>query len=545
MTTSTADAGVLAHGSVPTPMLTMHDINHAYGKTIALRDLSFEIVPGEIRGLIGENGSGKSTLVKLLSGVMPPSTGTITFDGRPVVFRSPRTAQRAGIVTVFQETLISTESSVRDNVFLGQDGVARRGARPAAERERALRYFEEFGLAKSLLDSSVVHLSLAQRQVLTIIRALTRSWRLLILDESTSALDLQTRDALFEVLREQARSGRSVLFVSHRMDELQSFVDRATVLRSGALVGTLEQAAATPDALLRLMSQRSSKDSLEHLDELPREPDSGPPVPGAQAAAEEPSRDRVRLRADVSLRENATPFAIEIRAGEVLGVAGLEGHGGAAFLETLVGLRSPASGEVVTVKPDLSIKPVRSYGRAVKDGTVYVPGNRQVEGLFAPLSVVDNMLMATMGKDTTLGWFRMRRLVARTQSFVEGLDVEVADIQQPVDRLSGGNQQKVLVGRWLAAEPRVLVMNDPLRGVDIGTKRQFYRLLRRLADSDVAVVLLSTEIEELVQVCDRVAVFRDQSIQAVLGRREMGYDEILQAMFGQNVMANSGQGDAR
>jgi ribose transport system ATP-binding protein len=229
----------------------------------------------------------------------------------------------------------------------------------------------------------------------------------------------------------------------------------------------------------------------------------------------------------------------------VLGVAGLEGHGGAAFLETLVGLRSPASGEVVTVKPDLSIKPVRSYGRAVKDGTVYVPGNRQVEGLFAPLSVVDNMLMATMGKDTTLGWFRMRRLVARTQSFVEGLDVEVADIQQPVDRLSGGNQQKVLVGRWLAAEPRVLVMNDPLRGVDIGTKRQFYRLLRRLADSDVAVVLLSTEIEELVQVCDRVAVFRDQSVQAVLGRREMGYDEILQAMFGQNVMANSGQGDAR
>ncbi|HKC26973.1 MAG TPA: sugar ABC transporter ATP-binding protein [Jatrophihabitans sp.] len=544
MTTTTTETAEPAQGEMPSPMLTMHDIHHAYGKTVALHDLSFEMLPGEIRGLIGENGSGKSTLVKLLSGVMPASSGTIAVDGRRVVFRSPRAAQRAGIVTVFQETLISAESSVRDNVFLGQDGIARRGASRSAERERALEYFEKFGLETSVLDGSVVHLSLAQRQVLTIIRALTRQWRLLILDESTSALDLQTRDALFDVLREQTRSGRSVLFVSHRMDELQSFVDRATVLRSGAMVGTLEQAAATPDALLRLMSQRASKESLENLDELSHKPDAGASVPGGEEAAGERRVESVRIRADVSLRENSRRFLIEVRAGEVLGVAGLEGHGGAAFLETLVGLRPPASGEVVCVKPDLSTKPVRSYGRAVKDGTVYVPGNRQVEGLFAPLSVVDNMLMATMGEDTTLGCFRMRRLLARTQSLVERLDVEVADIRAPVDRLSGGNQQKVLVGRWLAAQPRVLVMNDPLRGVDIGTKRQFYQLLRRLADSDVAVVLLSTEIEELVQVCDRVAVFRDQSVQALLDRHQMGYDEILEAMFGQNVVAGAAQGGA-
>jgi ribose transport system ATP-binding protein len=526
---------IVEHGSQPVPtgeaFLAMRDIHHSYGRTIALKNMSFEIFSGEIRGLIGENGSGKSTLVKLLSGVMPPTGGTITMDGEPVTFGSPRAAQRAGVITVFQETLISAESSVRDNIFIGQDGVVRRGAKQSDERRRALKYFEQLGLSPSLLNGSVVQLSLAQRQVLTIIRALTRDWRLLILDESTSALDLQTRDRIFDLLREEIRQGRSVLFVSHRMDELQSFVHRATVLRSGAMVGTLEQADATPDALLRLMSQRPSKAALEHLDDLPEE--VGAPVPGPESAAKESAS--VRLRGEISLVANGRPFEVAVRAGEVFGVAGLEGHGGASFLETLVGLRSPATGSLVTVNPDGEHRAVRGYSRAVKDGIVYVPGNRQVEGLFAPLAVIDNMLMATMSKDTVLGCFLLRRQVARTKTFVDSLAVEVADIREPVEVLSGGNQQKVLVGRWLAADPRVLVMNDPLRGVDIGTKREFYPLLRKLAGQGVAVVLLSTEIEELVQVCDRVAVFREHSMQAMLDRHEMGYDEILQAMFGQNV----------
>jgi ribose transport system ATP-binding protein len=529
--TTTVESSERSQESVA-PLLTMNDVRHVYGKTVALRDLDFEVVPGEIRGLIGENGSGKSTLVKLLSGVMSPTNGGITWGGSPVTFRSPRAAQRAGVVTVFQETLIAAESSVRDNVFLGQDGVLRHGAPAAAERERAMAFFDDLGLSRSVLDGPVVQLSLAQRQVLTIIRALTRDWRLLILDESTSALDLETRDKLFDLLRDQTGHGRSVLFVSHRMDELQSFVNRATVLRSGVMVGTLEQADATPDALLRLMSRRPSKASLEQLDDIPPLDGADEASPGSEAPTQ-PEHGTVRMRGELSLHQNARSFSIDIRSGEVLGVAGLEGHGGATFLETLVGLRPPVSGSVELVSADASTRPVRSYIKAVRDGIAYVPGNRQVEGLFAPLSVVDNMLMATLPQFSTLGWFRMRRLIERTRSFVDRLDVEVADIRDPVDLLSGGNQQKVLVGRWLAAEPRVLVMNDPLRGVDIGTKRQFYRLLRGLADGGVAVVLLSTEIEELVQVCDRTAVFREQSTQAVLDRQQMGYDEILQAMFGQ------------
>jgi ribose transport system ATP-binding protein len=544
---TTAEDVQNATGPAGKPMLSMQDIHHSYGKTIALKNMSFEIYSGEIRGLIGENGSGKSTLVKLLSGVMPPTGGTISINGERVSFRSPRDAQRAGVITVFQETLISTESSVRDNIFIGQDRLLRRGASASAERHRALGYFETLCLRPSLLNGSVVQLSLAQRQILTITRALTRDWRLLILDESTSALDLQTRDRLFDLLRDEISGGRSVLFVSHRMDELQSFVNRATVLRSGAMVGTLEQAEATPDMLLRMMSHRTSMASLEHLEELPADTE-GAPVPGAANA--EVGAEPVRLRGTISLGTDAAPFEVSIKAGEVFGVAGLEGQGGATFLETLVGLRSPVTGSLEHVSSDGTARSARGYGRAVKDGIVYVPGNRQVEGLFAPLSVVDNTLMATMSRDTVAGLFRQRSRKARTREFVDSLAIEVADIREPVDVLSGGNQQKVLVSRWLAANPQVLVMNDPLRGVDLGTKRQFYRLLRRLAGEGVAVVLLSTEIEELVQVCDRVAVFREASVEAVLDRQEMGYDEILQAMFGQKLPvgasgADSGRDEAK
>jgi ribose transport system ATP-binding protein len=287
------------------------------------------------------------------------------------------------------------------------------------------------------------------------------------------------------------------------------------------------------------MSRRPSKASLERLDDIPSL-DGEDGRPSGSAVAERTVPGPVRMRGQLSLHEKARSFSIEIRSGEVLGVAGLEGHGGAALLETLVGLRPPVSGSMGLVSEDGSTKPVRSYIKAVRDGIAYVPGNRQTEGLFAPLSVVDNMLMATLSTDAKLGLFRMRRLTERTRSFVQRLDVEVADIRDPVDLLSGGNQQKVLVGRWLAAEPRVLVMNDPLRGVDLGTKRQFYRLLRELAGGGVAVVLLSTEIEELVQVCDRTAVFREHSTQAVLERHQLGYDEILKAMFDQGGAHDEG-----
>ena len=514
-------------------VLSLSDIRHSYGRTRALRGIDFDVRPGEIRGLIGENGSGKSTLVKLLSGVMTPTTGTMAWEGVPTTFRSPRSAQRAGIATVFQETLIAGESSVRDNIFLGQDGLLRHGASASAERARAKEFFDVFDLSCSILDEPVVHLSLAQRQVLTITRALCRPWKLLILDEATSALDLENRDRLFALLRDLRSQGRSVLFVSHRMDELQSFVDRASVLRSGLMVGTLEQAEATPDALLKLMSQLESKDSLEHLSSLPPV-SSSTFIPGEISATPVPSGvHAVKLKCDVALLPGRAPFSIDVRAWEILGVAGLEGHGGSIFLETLVGLRAPAAGAVSMPSHRDGQGTITSYRRAVSDGVVYVPGNRQVEGIFPPLSVVDNMMMATLSKETVAGWFRLKTLLLRTKLFVDRLAVEVADIKQPVDLLSGGNQQKVLVGRWLAADPLVLVMNDPLRGVDLGTKRQFYVMLRELAGSGVAIVLLSTEIEELVQVCDRTAVFREQSLEAVLDRGEMGYDEILQAMFGQ------------
>lgn len=503
-------------------LLSLESVRHTYGRTVALRDLNFDVLRGEIRGFIGENGSGKSTLVKILSGVITPSGGSVVWEGARTTFRSPRAAQRAGIVTVFQETLVSSESSVRDNVFLGRDGLVRRAANRAIEDDLLERWAESLGFDRRLIGRSVAQLSLAQRQVITLIRALSRPWKLLILDEATSALDLEVRGRLFARLRELTASDQSVLFVSHRMDELQSFVDRATVLRAGTAVATLEQREATPDTLLELMSQRNSAEIAKLR--------SG--EGDATVGDVEPGTTKCRLRCvGVRLAGGRRSFDVTVNAREILGVAGLEGHGGNLFVETLVALRRPVQGAIV-LDEGAGIS-FRSYRQAVDRGIVYVPGNRQVEGLFAPLSVVDNATIATLGRYATAGLFRLRNVLRPTEQLVSRLAVEVASLRRPVELLSGGNQQKVLVGRWLAANPSVLVMNDPLRGVDIGTKREFYPMLRSLAASGVAVVLLSTEIEELIAVCDRVAVFRDRSLEALLGGQQMGYEEILRAMFGQ------------
>ncbi|WP_131736030.1 sugar ABC transporter ATP-binding protein [Actinomadura roseirufa] len=503
----------------PEPLVSVCDVRHSYGSTVALRHCSFDIMPGQVHGLIGENGSGKSTLVKVLSGVVVPSGGNLAVAGEPAVFHSPRAAQDHGVVTVFQETLIADELSVRDNVRLGGDGLFRRRA-AGGGRDAAEEAFEALGLDPRLLDRPARGQSLAVRQLVTIARALVRPWKLLILDESTSALDLEARDRLFQLIDRRRSDGRSVLFVSHRMEELELLCDSATVLRLGESVATLAKKEATTARLLRLMSPRTGT--------------AGPadPAPGKARDTGATTGD-VRLRCrDVRVTARSEPVALEVRDGEIFGVAGLEGHGGGEFLRVLAGLRDSPTGEV-SVRTGDGWARVRGYRRAVGDGVVFVPGNRQAEGLFASLPVVDNLVLAVLPRIARFGLYSRRRAREITAEFGRRLRVTAADPDGPVERLSGGNQQKVLVGRWLALEPKVLVMHDPTRGVDQNTKVEMYALLRGLAAEGVAIVLLSTEIDELVAVCDRVAVFRDRSVFAVLGGDRLGHDAVLHAMFGQ------------
>lgn len=500
------------------PVVELRDVTHRYGATLALSDCRLAIAKGEVHGLVGENGSGKSTVVKLLSGVMAPGGGELRIDGESVRFRSPGDAQRRGIATVFQETLIAEECSAVENVFMGMDGLFRRGRGRNAERKAAEESLERLGVSTAMLRRQPAHLSLAERQILTIARALARDWRLLILDEATSALDIATRDRLFAAIDEFKSEGRSVLFVSHRMDELQILIDRATVQRSGKTVATLDRSEASTDRLLSLMVGQST----EEVATLVRSAPSG-------------SRQEVVLSCrQIQLKPDSAPFDLEIHRGEILGLAALEGHGAPELVATIARLHKPVAGSIVAHGGgEAGDHEIRSFRDANRQGIAYVPAKRQSEGLFPSLSVGDNLSISTLRRHARAGIFRRAEVDRLVQQQLSQLAVKPQDPSVPVSALSGGNAQKVLIGRWLAADPWLLLLNDPLRGVDLGTKREFYRRLVEMADAGITVLLLSTEIEELLTVSDRIAVCREFSLGAVLTKGERSYEGVLREMFGQ------------
>lgn len=502
------------------PLLSLDVAQHRYGNTVALSECQLEVRPGEIHGLVGENGSGKSTIVKILSGIVQPTAGSTTIQGKKIRLSNPSMAQAHGIVTVFQETLIAEGNSSLENIFLGSDGMFRRGNSHSAEVEKARTLLAQLGVDDGILKKSIHSLSIAHRQVLTILRALIRPWKLLILDEATSALDIETRDRLFDLLKTMRTEGRSVLFVSHRMDELKILIDRATVQRSGVTVAVLDKESATPEKLVSLMSGRDDEERHEtnyHSEDSSLE-----------------SNEILMGCKSVSLFKGSENFDLDVRSGEILGVAALEGQGGSTLLESLVGVHKISSGKVSVQdgrKSGLS-KAITSLREAYRGGVAYVPAKRQEEGLFPPLTVRDNLIIATISRVARFGFFRHRKVDRVVNKFMNELSVWPNDVNYPISGLSGGNAQKVLISRWLAAEPKVLVLNDPLRGVDIGTKRQFYRLLRDLTGEGVAIVMLSTEIEELLLISDRIAVCRRSTVSQVLSGDDRTHDSVLAAMFG-------------
>jgi ABC-type sugar transport system ATPase subunit len=524
--------------------LDIVDLSRAFGETKALRSATLRVAPGEIHSLAGENGSGKSTLIKILSGVLRPDSGTLTWEG--VVKRhltSPSGAQAMGISTVFQETLFAPEMTVRDNIFLGTDRLFRYGRRKGAELEVARQALSDLGLDGIHQDRPMWMLSLAERQLVTIARAIVRPWRLLVLDESTSALDAQQRDRLFGYLRQARSEGKSVLFTSHRMDEVLGLADRITVLRQGTTVATLAVGEASRRGVLGHMSGRADTADIVSAAPAPRR-EEGLPRDG-EVLPRDAVRTPVLRTEELTLRPSSRPISVEVRAGEILGLAGLEGQGQVEFVECLTGLRKPVSGQLAALGADGAAHPVRSYGAANRLGIRYVPRDRRHEGLFAPLSVFDNFAVTLWSDFNWFGVLRRQQVRKRFAEFAESSRLVSASPGRAIATLSGGNQQKVMLGRWIAMRPRVLVVNDPLRGVDANTKEELYGLFRRLAADGVAIIYLSTEIVELLTLADQVAVFHEGSVVAMLPSETSSDTDVVAAMFGDEHHASPQQPGTR
>jgi rhamnose transport system ATP-binding protein len=488
-------------------------ISRSFGAVRAVAGVSCTLNPGEIVALAGENGSGKSTLMKILAGVVSPDEGTITIDGEPHRWHRPADAQRAGIALVAQEPTLLPDLPVHENVMLPL--LRQRLARPVRRKElarRAAEQLERLGVDGIDPLAPMAGLSVAEQSFVEIAKALVTEPRLLVLDEATSRLGPDDVEALFATLRRQVDHGLGVVLITHRIEEMTSTADRAVVLRDGHLVGELPRAGLTEAALVRLMVGR---------DIAPQTPDQSAIAAGGGLDVE-----------DVLVGGAPEPVLLSVRPGEIVGLAGLVGAGRTELLEALAGARPRAEGAVTVDGVQVAAGSVAAARRA---GIGLVPEDRHRQGLVLAASVDENY---GMGRHRWHGSARRRSGRAGATAAVEQFGIKAGGVDNPVSSLSGGNQQKVVVARALAAAPRVLLLDEPSRGVDIGAREDIYRIIAEEAARGVAVLVASSEIAELLAVCHRVLVMHQRRIVGELAGEDLTEDRIGHLCAGGKAVAH-------
>ncbi|MFC7492735.1 MULTISPECIES: sugar ABC transporter ATP-binding protein [unclassified Nocardioides] len=472
------------------PLLQMTGIVKEFPGVRALDGVDLDVRPGEVHCLLGQNGAGKSTLIKVLSGFHQPDGGTIVWDGEETSFSTPAKAIEHGVATIYQELDLVPHLDVTENVFLGHEisraGFSQRGQTRGQVRDLLAR----LGHSEISPTRIVGDLSPASQQIVSMARALSHDTRLLVLDEPSAVLDQEEVKNLFRVIRDLTREGVAIVYISHRLEEIREIGDRITVLKDGRTVGTGLAVADTPTAdLIKLMTGRSIEYVFPPRSATPR--DRGEPV--------------LEVR-DLSLAGVFTDVDLTVHAGEIVGLAGLVGAGRSEILETLYGARRASAG---TVTVDGKRLRRGSVVASVRAGIGLAPEERKSQGLFLDEAVFRNITMSSMGRFARLGFLDRREERRRSEALTTSLDVRPAGVTRAVRTLSGGNQQKVVLARWLLRECRVLLLDEPTRGVDVGARSELYQLVRSLADRGVAVVVVSSEIEEVLGLADRVLVVRE------------------------------------
>ncbi len=492
-----------------TPILELHNISKGFPGVQALSGIHLSIEHGEIHALLGENGAGKSTLMKILSGIYRPDQGSIAVLGKVCDFHSYHDAIAAGVGIIFQEFSLVPYLDAVDNIFLGRELTNRFGLLSKhTMREQARALFVRLGVELDL-EVEICRLSVAQQQCVEIAKALSLNARILILDEPTAALTPQEAGHLFTVMRELKQQGVAMIFISHHMDEIFDICDRITVLRDGRTVGMAEVATADPGQLVEMMVGRKLESNF-------------PAKPAASAPA--PARIALDVRA-VQVDKNGPVNQFQLFEGEILGFAGLVGSGRTELALAVIGA-NPAHHKDIWI--DGARVALRDPAEALARGIGLLPESRKTEGLILDFSVRDNISINNLGKyQGKHGLISRKAELLTTEDMIKQVGIKVPGAHTAVGTLSGGNQQKVVIARWLNHHCKVLIFDEPTRGIDVGAKAEIYRLMRGLTERGYAIILISSELPEIVGMCDRVAVFRQGAIAALLTSPSIHASEVM------------------
>lgn len=496
-------------------VLTMRNIYKTFPGVKALQNVDFTLRKGEIHALMGENGAGKSTLIKVLTGVEEFETGEIKIDGKDgaIVNRSPQEAQINGISTVYQEVNLCPNLSVAENLYIGRE--PRKGGLIdwTTMKRQASELLESLDIHVDV-SSAVENYSIAIQQMLAIARAVDMSAKVLILDEPTSSLDDDEVEKLFVLMRRLKEQGVGIIFVTHFLEQVYAVCDRITVLRNGTLVGEYKVEELPR---VQLVAKMMGKD-FDDLASLKKEGE-------ATKVSEEVVIEAKKLGHKGTIR----PFDLTIHKGEVIGLTGLLGSGRSELVRAIYGADKPDEGELFVKGKKLQVNaPIE----AMMSGMAYLPENRKEEGIIADLSVRENIIIALQAKRGMFKLLSRKEQEEFTDNYIKVLQIKTADRETPIKQLSGGNQQKVILGRWLLTNPDFLILDEPTRGIDIGTKTEIQKLVLELAEKGMSVVFISSEVEEMIRTCSRMAVLRDGSKVGELEESELNQSSIMKAIAG-------------
>ncbi len=495
--------------SSPSPILRMEGISKAFPGVQALQDVDFEICPGEVVALVGENGAGKSTLMKILSGAYRKDAGRIILGGREVEIENPHHAQRLGISIIYQEFNLTRNQSVAANIFIAREPRVRGigGSLGLVDRRKmeanAQAVLDRIG-ARIRATALVRDLSVAQQQMVEIARAIAFDARVIIMDEPTATLGESEVEKLFEIVANLRDQGIAVIYISHRLEEVGRIADRVVVLRDGQRVGELPISEATPERIIQLMVGRTL-DDMFHKESA----EIGAPV------LEVRNLRRGNVVKDVSFT---------LRRGEILGFAGLVGAGRTETARLIFGVDPRDGGEILVEGKPVSLTSPHDAAHA---GLGLVPEDRSTQGLVLKLPVLENINLATLERQSRAGWMDQASLRRTASQYVELLTIRTPSLQQKAMFLSGGNQQKVVLAKWLALHPKVLILDEPTRGIDVGAKAEVHALMSRLAKSGMGIIMISSDLPEILGMSDRILVMHEGRVAAILDRSEASQEIII------------------